>query len=275
MAEKVLRGCRGNGIGGGDGISGKEAAGDEALDEFDLAGGEGGWMGPGKGAVEDFVIEELVGDLGKSFGGKDWDGKSEAVLVIVIVLGDNGGEPLGKFHQPGKPENAEVPGEVKIIKEDFGHGGVGCCRPIAPSAGDFLQNLFHIGVGHIGFSEPVDDKIELFLQFHGGAEVGQAEWVGEGAQLFHGGLSFFQEGHSVGGREGFEHQVVVIGHIILAAEKVIIPTVIRGVRNYDRGVGATCLEENKNDSTNRKDRQAAHHMNLCWKKNKRKGRFFD
>ena len=47
----------------------EEAAGDEFLGEFDLAGGKGGGGCLGEGAVEEFIVEELVGDLGEAIGG--------------------------------------------------------------------------------------------------------------------------------------------------------------------------------------------------------------
>ena len=67
------------------------------MGKFDLAGGESGGGGAGEGTVEDFVIEELAGDRGKLGGGKDGNGKGEAVLIIVIVFRDDGGEGLGEF----------------------------------------------------------------------------------------------------------------------------------------------------------------------------------
>ncbi len=63
----------------------------------DLAGIESGGGGTGQGTIEDFVIEKLVGDRGKLGGGKDRNGVSEAVLIIVIVFCDSRGEGLGEF----------------------------------------------------------------------------------------------------------------------------------------------------------------------------------
>ena len=95
-------------------------------------------MGFGKSTVEDFVIEELVGDLGKSFRRKDGNSEGEAVLIVPIVLRNHGGECLGKFNQSGKAQDSQVVGEVKIIKKDFCHGGVGRRGLIATPTGDFL-----------------------------------------------------------------------------------------------------------------------------------------
>jgi len=67
------------------------------LGEFDLAGGESGGGGAGQGTFKDFVIEKLVRDRGKLGGGKDGNGKGQAVLIIVIVFCDDGGEGLGEF----------------------------------------------------------------------------------------------------------------------------------------------------------------------------------
>jgi len=46
---------------------------------------------------------------------------------------------------------------MEIEEKDFRHGcvGRGGLRPTA--AGDFLEDLLHIGIGHIGFTQPVED----------------------------------------------------------------------------------------------------------------------
>jgi len=67
------------------------------LGKFDLAGVESGGGGAGQGTIEDFVVEKLVGDRGKLGRGKDRNGESEAVLIIIIVFCDDGGEGLGEF----------------------------------------------------------------------------------------------------------------------------------------------------------------------------------
>jgi len=50
-----------------EGVCRKEAARDQFLGEFDLAGGKSGGGGLGQGAVEKLVIEKLKGDLGEAF----------------------------------------------------------------------------------------------------------------------------------------------------------------------------------------------------------------
>ena len=47
----------------------------------------------------------------------------------------------------------------------------------------------------------------------------------------------------MGGGQGFEHQVVVVGHVVFATEQVVIPVVIWGERKNDGGVGLADLEE--------------------------------
>ena len=49
-----------------------------------MAGGEGGGGGFWEGTVEQFVVEQLVGDLGKAVGGEDGNGEGEAVVGIVV-----------------------------------------------------------------------------------------------------------------------------------------------------------------------------------------------
>ena len=61
-----------------------------------MAGGEGAGGGLGKWPVEQFVVEQLVGDLGEAVGGEDGNGEGEAVVGVVVRLGDGGGEALAE-----------------------------------------------------------------------------------------------------------------------------------------------------------------------------------
>jgi hypothetical protein len=104
-----------------------------------------------------------VGDLGKAVGGEDGNGEGEAVVGVVVRLGDGGGEALAEFDEAREAENAEVASCVVVKEEDFSHGGVGWGGLIAASAGDFLENLFYIGASHIGFGQPVEGKEKIPL----------------------------------------------------------------------------------------------------------------
>jgi len=115
-----------------------------------LARGEGAGGGPRKRAVEQFVVEQLVGDLGKAVGGKNGNGEGEAVVGVVVRLGDRWGDALAEFDEAGEAENTEVASGVVVKEEDISHGGVCGSGLIAASAGDFMENLFHICACHIG-----------------------------------------------------------------------------------------------------------------------------
>ncbi len=91
----------------------------------------------------------------------------------------------------------------------------------------------------------------MFLHFSGGTELGEKEGIGETLEIGHGGLGLFEERHSVGSGQGFEHQVVVIGHVVFATEQVVISVVIWGIRNYNGGVGIAGLEGKQKKSTKR------------------------
>ena len=41
---------------------------------------------------------------------------------------------------------------VEIEEKDFGHGGIGGGGLGLAAAGDFLEDLLDIGIGHIGFT---------------------------------------------------------------------------------------------------------------------------
>ncbi len=98
----------------------------------------------------------------------------------------------------------------------------------------------------------------MSLHFSGGAKLGEEERIGETLEIGHGGLSFLEERHSVGSGQGFEHQVVVIGHIVFATEQVVISVVFGGIRKNDRGIGMAGLEEKQKKSRKKKSREAAH-----------------
>ena len=75
-------------------VRGEQAAGDQFFRELDLAGGEGAGGGFGEWAVEQFVVEQLVGDLGEAIWGKDGNGEGEAIVGVIVRLGDGGGDGI-------------------------------------------------------------------------------------------------------------------------------------------------------------------------------------
>ena len=46
---------------------------------------------------------------------------------------------------------------MEIKEKDFGHGGVGRGGLGLAATRDFLEDLLDIGIGHIGFTEPVEN----------------------------------------------------------------------------------------------------------------------
>jgi len=185
-------------------VRGKQAARDQFLSELDLAGGEGGG-GLGKRAVEQFVVEKLVGDLGKAVGGEDGNGEGEAVVGVVVRLGNGGGNALAEFDEAGEAENTEVASGVVIKEEDLSHGGVGGGGLIAAAAGDFLENLFNIAACHIGFGQPVEGEEKISLHSTRGTQFGPKEGIGEFAKIFHSGFGLFENVHAGGGGHRIEH----------------------------------------------------------------------
>jgi hypothetical protein len=203
-------------------VSGKETARDQFFSELDLAGGEGAGGGFGKWTIEQFVVEKLVGDLGKAVGGKNGNGEGEAVIGVVIRLGNGGGEALAELNEAGKAENAEVASGVIVEKEDFSHGGVGWGGLIVAAAGDFLENLFDAGSGHIGFGQPVQGEEKIFRHPARGTEFGQNKRIGESAKVFHGGLGFFENIHAGGCGHRIKHQVIVPSAGVSPKEAILI-----------------------------------------------------
>jgi hypothetical protein len=234
---------------------GKEAARDQFFGELDLAGGEGGGGGFGEWAVEKFVVEQLVGDLGKAVGGEDGDGEGEAVVGVVVRLGDGGGDALAEADETGEAENTEVASGVVVKEEDFSHGGVGWGGLIAAAAGDFLENLFDAGSGHIGFGQPVEGKEKIFSHPARRTEFGQNKRIGEFAKIFHGGLRLFENVHAGGGGHRIEHQVIVIR--VGESTKETICVLIIGIEWQNEGRGrASRLQEGTNEE--KQEREVTH-----------------
>ena len=73
-------------------VWGKQTARDQFFGELDLTGGEGGGVGFGERTIEQFVVEQLVGDLREAVGGEDGNGEGEAVAGIIVRLRDGGKE---------------------------------------------------------------------------------------------------------------------------------------------------------------------------------------
>jgi len=208
-------------------VRGKQTARDQFFGKLDLAGGEGAGGGFGKRSVEQFVVKQLVGDLGEAVGGKNRNGEGEAVIGVVVRLGDGGGEALAELNEAGKAKNTEVACGVVIKEEDFSHGGVGWGGLIAAAAGDFLENLFYIGACHIGFRQPVEGKEKIFCHPARGTQFGHNKGIGESAKIFHGGLRLFENVHARRGGHRLEHQFIVESAGVSPKETILV--LIRGI----------------------------------------------
>jgi hypothetical protein len=217
------------------GVSGKETARDQFFGELDLAGGEGTGGGPRKRTVEQFVVEQLVGDLGKAVGGKDGNGKGEAVVGVVVRLGDGGGEALAEADEAGEAENTEVASGVVVEEENFSHGGVCGGGLIAAAAGDFLEDLFYICACHVGFGQPVEGKEKIFRHPARRTEFGHNKRIGESAKIFHGGFRLFEDVYAGGCGHRIEHQFIVPSAGVSPKETVLV--LIRWIEWQDEGRG--------------------------------------
>jgi hypothetical protein len=99
--------------------------------------------------------------------------KARRLSGLLSDSGIEGGEALAELNEAGEAENTEVASGVVVKEEDFSHGGVGGGGLIAASAGDFLENLFHIGACHIGLGQPVEGKEKIFRHPTRGTQFGQ------------------------------------------------------------------------------------------------------
>ena len=202
-----------------------------------------------------------MGDLGEAVGGKDGNGEGEAVVGVVVRLGDGGGEALAELNEAGKAENTEVASGVVVEEEDFSHGGVCLGGLVAAAAGDFLENLFDAGAGHIGFGQPVEGEEKIFRHPARGTEFGHNKRIGEFAKIFHSGLRLFEDVHAGGGGHRIEHQVIVPSAGVPTKETVLV--LISGVEWQDEGRGrVSCLQEGANEE---KQEKGVRHKKMIWR----------
>ena len=200
----------------------KQSTRDQFFSELDLAGAEGAGGGFGEWAVEKFVVEQLVGDLGEAVGGEDGNGEGEAVVGVVVRLGDGGGEALAEFFQAGEVEDSEVTGGVVVEEEDLGHGRVGGGGLIGATSGKLLHDLLDAGPSHIGFGQPVQSQEKIFRYPARGAQFGTSKGIGQLTQVFQSGLRLFENVHAGGGGHRIEHQVIVPRAVVPAKETILI-----------------------------------------------------
>jgi hypothetical protein len=230
---------------GGEGVGGEEASGDEFLGELDLAGGEGGGGGLGEGAVEEFVVEELVGDLGEAVGGKDGDGEGEAVLGVAVGFRDRRGKALAESGLGLEAGDAEVLGEVKVVKEDFLEGGLGLGGRVVAGAAKLFEHFLGGGLGIVGLAKPVKDEEELFLHLGRGAELVEGGGVEKFFQVFLGDFDALELAEALGRGHGVEDQVVVRCHVVSAAEQVDVGVVVVLDEERDRDRRGSLAAERK------------------------------
>lgn len=187
-----------------------------------------------------------MGDFGKAVGGEDGNGEGEAVVGVVVRLGYGWGEALAELNEAREAENTEVASGVVVKEEDFSHGGVCGGGLIAAAAGDFLEDLFDAGSGHIGFGQPVEGEEKIFRHPARGTQFGHNKRVGEPAKIFHGGLRLFENIHAGGGSHRIEHEVIVIRHGPSTKETILV--LIRGIEWQYEGWGrVSYLQEGANE----------------------------
>jgi hypothetical protein len=129
---------------------------------------------------------------------------------------------LAELNEAGEAENTEMASGVVVEEEDFSHGGVGWGGLVAAAAGDFLENLFDAGAGHIGFGQPVKGKEKIFRHPTRGTEFGHNKGIGESTKIFHGGLGLFENVHAGGSGHRIEHQLIVPSAGVSTKETVLI-----------------------------------------------------
>ncbi len=196
------------------------------MGELKLAGGKVGSGGLAEGAIEKFVVKELVGDLGKAVGRQDGDGKGEPVLGVVVVFRDRRGKALAEFYLGLKAGDAQVLGDMKVVEQDFPKGGLGFRGRVVAVAADLLEHFLRGSFGIVGLAEPVEDEEELLLHLGRGTELVQDGGVEEFLEVLFRVFDPLELAHALGRGHGIEDQVVVRRQIVPSAEKVDVGIVV-------------------------------------------------
>jgi hypothetical protein len=127
------------------------------------------------------------------------------------------------------------------------------------AAGDFLENLFHIGARHIGFGQPVEGKEKISRHPARRTQFGHNEGIGESAKIFHGGFGLFENTHAGGGGHRIEQQVIVEAEIVAPKKTVFV--LIRGIEWQDERWGRVSrLQEGTNEE--KQEREVTHEYML-------------
>jgi hypothetical protein len=129
---------------------------------------------------------------------------------------------LAEFDEAGEAENTEVASGVVVKEEDFSHGGVCGGGLVAAAAGDFLENLFDAGPGHIGFGQPVEGEEKIFRHPARGTQFAQNKRIGKSAKIFHGRLRLSKNIHAGRGGHRIEHQVIVPSAGVPPKETILV-----------------------------------------------------
>jgi hypothetical protein len=152
---------------------------------------------------------------------------------------------LAEFDEAGEAENTEVASGVVVKEEDISHGGVCGGGLVAAPAGDFLEDLFDAGAGHIGFGQPVQGKEKIFRHPARGTKLCANKRICKFAKVFHGGLGLFENVHAGGGGHRIEHQFIVPSAGVPTKETVLI--LISGIEWQDERRGRVPrLQEGEN-----------------------------
>ena len=211
---------------GGERVGGEEAAGDEFLGELNLAGGEVGGGGLGEGAIKELIIVELVSDLGEAVGRKDGNGEGEAVLWVIVGFWNHRRQALAKLDLSLKTGDAEVLGDMEIIKQHLFQGGLLFIRGVVAVPAQFIQHFLGGGLGIVSLAEPIENQQKLLLHLGGCTQLAEGGRVEKFLEVFLGVFYSTELSHALGGSHGVEHQVVVRSHVVSTPKQVDIWIVV-------------------------------------------------
>ena len=194
--------------------------------ELNLAGREVGGGSLGEGAVEEFVVKELVGDLGEAIGRQDGNGKGEPVLGVIVVFRDRRGKALAEFYLGLEAGDTEVLGDMKVVEKHFLQGGLKFRGRVVAVAADLLEHFLSGGFGIVGLAEPVEDEEELFLHLSGGTELVEGGGVKKFLQILLRDFDALELAHALGRGHGVEDQAVVWRQVVPTTEQVDIGVIV-------------------------------------------------
>ena len=93
--------------------------------------------------------------MGKTVWRENRDGEGEAVLRVIVVFWDRGGQALSKLDLSLKASDAKVLGDLEVVQKNLLEGGLRFRGWVVAAAAKLFEHLLGGGLGVVGLAEEV------------------------------------------------------------------------------------------------------------------------